>query len=104
MAFVQEGFSAFKSERKEKDRRSTKGERRFLKTSNFNESYKVRETKTTQSDLCSLVDGTQRIWNCPLFKNMNINDRYVAVRNITYVMDVWEKDTQSNTAKSTRAV
>ena len=38
MAFVHEGFSAFKGERKEKDRRNTNREKQFSKTSNFSAS------------------------------------------------------------------
>ena len=33
-----------------------------------------------QSDHCPLADGTHKIWNCPLFRNMSVNDRYAAVR------------------------
>ena len=79
-AFVHEGFSAFKDERKEEDKRNTKGEKRFSKKSNCSGSFNVKETKPTQSDQCPLADDTHRILNCPLFKNMNVNDRYVAVR------------------------
>ena len=80
MAFVHEGFSAFKGERKEEDRRNTNREKRFSKTSNFSASSNLQETKQTQSHQCPLADGTQKIWNCQSFKNMSVNDRYVAVR------------------------
>ena len=80
MAFVHEGFSAFKGERKEEDRHNTNREKRFSKTSNFSASSNLQETKQTQSDQCPLADGTHKIWNCPSFKNMSVNDRYVAVR------------------------
>ena len=40
----------------------------------------MKETKQTQSDHCPLADGTHKIWNCPLFRNMSVNDRYAAVR------------------------
>ena len=80
IAFVHEVFSAFKGGRREKDRRSTNRDKRFSKTSNFSASSNVKEMKQTQSDHCSLADGTQKIWNCPLFKNMSVNDRYAAVR------------------------
>ena len=79
-AFVHEGFSAFKGERREEDRRSTNRDKRFSKTSNFSASSNVKETKQTQSDHCPLADGTHKIWNCPLFRNMSVNDRYAAVR------------------------
>ena len=80
IAFVHKGFSAFKGERREKDRRSTNRDKRFSKTSNFSASSNVKETKQTQSDHCPLADGTHKIWNCPLFRNMSVNDRYAAVR------------------------
>ena len=79
MAFVHEGFSAFKGEREEEDRCNTNREKRFSKTSNFSASSNLQETKQTQSDHCSLADGTQKIWNCPSFRNMSVNDRYAAV-------------------------
>ena len=77
---MHEGFSAFKGERREEDRRSTNRDKRFSKTSNFSASSNVKETKQTQSDHCPLADGTHKIWNCPLFRNMSVNDRYAAVR------------------------
>ena len=80
MAFVLEGFSAFKGERKEKDRRNTNREKRFSKTSNFSANSNLQENMQTQSDHCPLADGTRKIWNCPSFKNISVNDRYVAVR------------------------
>ena len=80
IALVYEGFSAFKGERREEDRRSTNRDKRFSKTSNFSESSNLKETKQTQSDHCPLADGTLKIWKCPLFRNMSVNDRYAAVR------------------------
>ena len=80
MAFVHEAFSAFKGERREEDRRSTNRDKRFSKTSNFSASSNVKETKQTQSDHCPLADDTHKIWNCSLFKNMIVNNRYAAVR------------------------
>ena len=38
------------------------------------------QTKQTQNDHCPLADGADKIWKCPSFKNMSVNDRYVAVR------------------------
>ena len=55
MTFVHEKVSAFKGERKEVNMRNTKGD----KTINIR---------------------IHRIWNIPLFKNMNFNNRYVALR------------------------
>ena len=80
MAFIHRAFSAFKGERREEDRRNTNREKRFSKTSNFSASSNLQEIKQTQSDQCPLADGTPKIWNCPSFENMSVNDRYVAVR------------------------
>ena len=80
MAFVHEGFSSFKGEQKEEDQRNTNREKRLLKTSNFSASSNLQETKQTQNNHCPLADGTLKIWNCPIFKNMNVSDRYAAVR------------------------
>ena len=80
MAFVHEGFSAFKGGRREEDRRCTNRDKRFSKTSNLSASSNVKETKQTQSDHCPLADGTHEIWNCPLFSNLSVNDRYAAAR------------------------
>ena len=44
MAFVHEGFSAFKEERKE-DRRNSKREKRFSKTSNFSAGSNVKKNE-----------------------------------------------------------
>ena len=44
MEFVHEGFSAFKGEHKEEDRRNTNREKRFSKTSNFSASSNLQET------------------------------------------------------------
>ena len=43
-------------------------------------SSNVKEAQATISDHCSLADETHKILNCPLFKNINVNDRYAAVR------------------------
>ena len=80
MAFVHEGFSAFKGEREDGDRRNTNREKRFSKTSNFSARSNLQETKQTQSDHCPLADGTHKIESFPSFKNMSVNDRYLAVR------------------------
>ena len=67
-------------ERKEDHRRNANKTKQFPKSSNFSASSNVKEAQTTISDHCPLADGTHKIWNCPLFKNMNVNDRYAAVR------------------------
>ena len=79
IAFLHEGFSAFKGERREEDRRSTDRDKRFSKTSNFSGSSNVKDTKKMQNDHSRLAEGTHKIWNCPLFKNMTVIDRYPAV-------------------------
>ena len=80
MTFVHEGFSSFKGEQKEEDRRNTNRGERLSNTSNFSASSNPQETKQTQNNHCPLADGTHKIWNCPIFKNMNVTDRYAAVR------------------------
>ena len=79
-AFVQKVFSAFKGERREKDRGGTNRDKRFSKTSNFGASSKVKKMKQMQCNHCPLVDGTHKKWNSPLFKKLSVNDRYAAVR------------------------
>ena len=74
IAFVQEGFSVFKGERREQDRRGTNRDKRFSKTSKFSASSNVKETKQKQSDHRPLAGGTHKIRNCPLFRNMSKND------------------------------
>ena len=77
---MHEVFSAFKGERREEDQRRPKRDKRFSKTSKFSKSSNVKETKQTQSHHCPLAVGTHKIWNCPLFRNMSVNDRYATVR------------------------
>ena len=76
MAFVHEGMPSTKSERKEDDRPNANKEKRFSKSSNVT----ANETKQMQNNNCPLAVGTRKIWNCPIFKNMNVTDRYAAVR------------------------
>ena len=71
IAFGHEGFLAFRGERRKKDRRGTNRDKRFSKTSNISASSNVKETKQMQSDYCLLADGTHKIWNCPLLRNMS---------------------------------
>ena len=78
MAFVLEGLSAFMEEREQEDRRST--DKRFSKMSNFSASSNLQEAKPMQSDHCPPADNTNKIWNCPLFRNMSVNVWYAAVR------------------------
>ena len=70
-----------KSEQKEDDRPKANKEKRFLKSSNVSASSNSNATKQMQNNNCQLADGTQKIRNCPIFKNMNVTDRYAAVRN-----------------------
>ena len=77
---MQDGFLAFKGQRREEDRRSTNRDKRFWKKSKFSASSGVKENKQTQSNHFPLADGTQKIRNIPLFRNMRLNNRYAAVR------------------------
>ena len=67
-------------ERKEDHRRNANKTKQFSKSSNFSAISNVKEAQATNSDHCPLADGTHKIWNCPLLKNMNVHDRYAAVR------------------------
>ena len=80
MAFVNEGMPSTKSERKVDDRPNGNKEKRFSKSSNISASSNENETKQKQNNNCPLADGTHKIWNCPIFKSMNVTDRYAAVR------------------------
>ena len=80
MAFVHEGMPSTKSERKEDDRPNANKEKQFSKSSNISASPNANETKQMQNNNCPLSDGTHKIWNCPVFKSMNVTDRYAAVR------------------------
>ena len=80
IAFLHEEFLAFKIELREEYQRGTNRDKRFSKTSNFSASSNVKDTRQKQSDHCSLVDGTHKIWYCQLFRNMSANNRYAAVR------------------------
>ena len=77
---MHEEYLAFKIELREEEQRGTNRDKRFSKTSNFSASLNVKETRQKQSDYCSLVDSTHKIWYCPLFRNMSVNNRYAAVR------------------------
>ena len=70
MSFALEGFSAFKEEGREEDRRSINREKgsnlsMFSRTIClylcFSDSSNVKKTKPMQSDHCPLVDGTQKL-------------------------------------------
>ena len=79
MAIAREGFSTFKGERKEEDRRGTNRDKSISKTSNFSTCSIVKETRQMPMDHCPLAGFTYKIWNCPLSRNMKVNDRYAAV-------------------------
>ena len=79
IAFAQEGFSAFKGERREEDRRSTSRET-VLKNIEPQGKFESERNNAKQSDHCPQADGTHKIWSCPLFRNMSVNDWYAAVR------------------------
>ena len=76
MVFVHEGFSAFKGERREEDRRSTNRDKLSSKATSISTSSNVKETKQKHSDRCPLTDGIHNIWKFRLFKNVSVNDRY----------------------------
>ena len=80
MAFVHEEMPSTKSERKEDDRPKANKEKRFLKSSNVSASSNANKTKQMQNSNCPLADGTHKILNCPIFKNMNVTDGHAAVR------------------------
>ena len=80
MAFVHEGMPSTKSERKKDDRPNANKEKQFSKSSNISASSNANETKQMQNNNCPLADGTHKIWNCPIFKSMNVTDCYAAVR------------------------
>ena len=71
--FVYKGFS--RDSDKKKTQKSTNIDKRFSKTSNFSASSNVKDPKQMQRNHCPLADGTHEIWNCPLFKNISVNDR-----------------------------
>ena len=104
MAFVHEGMPSTKSERKEDDLPKANKEKRVLKSSNVSASSNANKTKQMQNSNCPLADGTHKIWNCPIFKNMNVTDRYAAVRKKRLYMVVWGKGMHSKIVKSTPAV
>ena len=80
IAFVQKEFSAFKGDRKEEDQISRNKDKRIPKTSKFCASSNLKEMKQMQSDHRPVADGTQTIWDSPLFRNRSVNGRYAAVR------------------------
>ena len=80
MVFVHEGIPSTKSEQKEDDRPIADKEKRFVELSNVSASSIANETKQMQNNNCPLADGTHKTWNCPIFKNMSVTDRYAAVR------------------------
>ena len=105
-AFVHEGMPSTKSERKEDERPKANKEKRCLKSSIVSASSKANGTKQKQNKNCPLADGTlaDKIWNCPVFRNMNVTDRYAAVRKEHLCYGCLGKGMQSNIVKSTRAV
>ena len=104
MAFVHEGMPSTKSERKEDGRQNANKEKRFSKLSNISASSNANEAKQMKNNNCPLADGTHKIWNCPIFKNMNVTDRYAAVRKERLCYGCLGKGMQSKIVKSTRAV
>ena len=79
MVFVHEGMPSTKNERNEDDRPKANKKRRFLKLSNVSASFIANETKQLQNNICPIADGTHKVWNCPILKNINVTNRYAAV-------------------------
>ena len=67
-------FSFFKGNHVKKTERATNRDERFSKSSIFSAWSKAKEIKLINCDHCPLADGTQKIWNCPLYRNMIVND------------------------------
>ena len=103
MASVHEGMPSTKSERKEDDRPNANKEKRFSKSSNISAIWNANQTMQMQNNNCPLADGTHKIWNCPIFKSMNVTDRYSAVRKERLCYGCLGKGHAIN-VKSTRAV
>ena len=84
----------------------TNRDKLFSKTMNFRAraSSNVKETKQMQIDQCPLADGNQKIWNCPLFRNMSVNDRYAVLRKQRLCYGCLGKGMQSKIVKSMCAV
>ena len=63
-------------------RSSRNNDRRSSRGANFTAASQTKEDKQpVKSDAqCPLSDGTHKLWNCPLFKNMSVSDRYAAVK------------------------
>ena len=80
LSFVYEGMSQPTGERKEDHRRNANKTKQFSNYSNFSASSNVKEAQATITSHCPLTEGTHKILNCPMFRNMNVNDRYAAVR------------------------
>ena len=83
MAFVHKGFANTNEGRKFDDRRNSRNkDRRSSRGANFTAASQPKEDKQpVKSDAqCPLSDGTHKLWNCPLFKNMSVSDRYAAVK------------------------
>ena len=88
-------------ESKEDHRQNENKTKQFYKSSIFSESSNVKEAQSTNNDYCQLTDETHKIWNCPLFKNMNVNDRYATLRRQQLCYGRLGKGMQSKIAKST---
>ena len=80
MVFVHEGMPSTKSVRKEADQPKSNKEKRFSKSPNVSASSNANESKQMQNKNSPLADGTHKRRNCPIVKNMNVTNRYTAVR------------------------
>ena len=80
MSFLYEGMSQAPGERKEDHRRNANKTKQFSKSSIFSARSNLKKAQATNSNNCPLAYGTHKNRNCPLFKNLSVNDRYAAMR------------------------
>ena len=78
LAFVHDGFSAFKRERKA--RQAQHKEKNDYRLHRFSVPVPTKKGSQRKAIIVLVSDGPHRLWHCPLFMNMNVIDRYVAVR------------------------
>ena len=76
IAFVHEGFSAFKGERRDEDRRSKNRDKRFSKTSNFSASSNVKKQSRCKKITVRYLMALIIFWTV----HMSMSDLNAAVR------------------------
>ena len=80
MAFVHDGMPATNSVQEKDDLPKANMKKQFSKSSNVCANLNANKTKQMQNNNCSLADDTHKKWNCPIFMNLNVTNRYAAVR------------------------